>query len=222
MKISVVLPTKNEADGIARMIKKVRVFADEVLVVDGHSTDKTRENAKSGGARVILDGGRGKGDGIKTAIKKADHEIIVFIDADGSHNPRDIPKLVKPIKNGKADLVVGSRAKGGSDEVKMNFEGLFRQLGSELAVIIINYRWRADLTDVQNGFRAIRRETALELDLESDGFEIEEEMVIKSLKKGKRVVEVPSHEYKRRWGVSKLATSQAWRFALRLFKEILT
>ncbi len=222
MKVSVVIPAKNEEEGIEKIIKQVRPLADEILVVDGHSKDKTRQIAKEYGAKVVLDGGRGKGDGIRKGIRKAKGDIIVFIDADGSHNPRDIPKLVAPIKKGEADLVVASRAKGGSDEVRLDFEGLFRQIGSEIAAILVNLRWRANLTDIQNGFRAIRKKTALALKLESNGFEIEEEMIMKCLKHKGRIVEVAGHEYQRKWGVSKLPTIQAWRFLLRLFKELLS
>jgi len=222
MKVTAVIPAKNEEEGIEKIIKNVSRFVDEVLVVDGHSKDKTRQIAKECGAKVVLDGGKGKGDGIRTGIRKAKGDIIVFIDADGSHNPKDIPKLIKPIKNEKADLVVASRAKGGSDEIRLDLDGLFRQIGSEIAAILVNFRWRANLTDIQNGFRAIRRKTALALKLESDGFEIEEEMIMKCLKRGVRIMEVAGHEYQRRWGVSKLPTTQAWRFLLRLFKELLT
>lgn len=183
MKVTAVIPAKNEEEGIEKIIKNVSRFVDEVLVVDGHSKDKTRQIAKECGAKVVLDGGKGKGDGIRTGIRKAKGDIIVFIDADGSHNPKDIPKLIKPIKNGEADLVVASRAKGGSDEVRLDLDGLFRQIGSEIAAILVNFRWRANLTDIQNGFRAIRRETALGLNLKSNGFEIEEEMIMRCLKK---------------------------------------
>ena len=222
MKVTAVIPAKNEEEGIEKIIKNVSRFVDEVLVVDGHSKDKTRQIAKECGAKVVLDGGKGKGDGIRTGVRKAKGDIIVFIDADGSHNPKDIPKLIKPIKNGEADLVVASRAKGGSDEVRLDLDGLFRQIGSEIAAILVNFRWRANLTDIQNGFRAIRKKTALALKLESDGFEIEEEMIMKCLKRGVRIMEVVGHEYQRKWGVSKLPTIQAWRFLLRLFKELLT
>jgi len=220
MKVTAVIPAKNEEEGIEKIIKNVSRFVDEVLVVDGHSKDKTRQIAKECGAKVVLDGGKGKGDGIRTGVRKAKGDIIVFIDADGSHNPKDIPKLIKPIKNEKADLVVASRAKGGSDEIRLDLDGLFRQIGSEIAAILVNFRWRANLTDIQNGFRAIRKKTALALKLESDGFEIEEEMIMKCLKRGVRIMEVAGHEYQRKWGVSKLPTIQAWRFALRLFKEL--
>ena len=222
MKVTAVIPAKNEEEGIEKIIKNVSRFVDEVLVVDGHSKDKTRQIAKECGAKVVLDGGKGKGDGIRTGVRKAKGDIIVFIDADGSHNPKDIPKLIKPIKNEKADLVVASRAKGGSDEIRLDLDGLFRQIGSEIAAILVNFRWRANLTDIQNGFRAIRKKTALALKLESDGFEIEEEMIMKCLKRGVRIMEVAGHEYQRKWGVSKLPTIQAWRFLLRLFKELLT
>jgi hypothetical protein len=78
-----------------------------------------------------------------------------------------------------------------------------------------------DLTDIQNGFRAIRKEVASKLGLEADDFDIEEEMVIKALKKGYRVSEVPSHEYERKWGKSKLSTWKGWKFVWRLFVELI-
>lgn len=220
MKVSVIIPAKNEGEGIDKIIKAAKLYADEILVIDGHSSDKTSQIARQCGAKVYIDDGKGKGSGVRLGIKKSKGELLVFIDADGSHNPRDIPKMIKPIVERGADLVLGSRAKGGSDEVAMNLDGFFRQIGSEMAAIIVNWRWGANLTDIQNGFRAIKRDLALNLNLESEGFEIEEEMVMKCLKKRVVIVEIASHECLRKWGVSKLSTSQSWRFLVRLFKEI--
>jgi len=112
-KVSIVIPTRNEEEGIADIISHCRPYADELMVVDGHSTDRTREIADSLGCRVILDHGGGKGDGIRTAIEAVDGDIVVFIDADYSHRPADIPRLVVPILRGEAEHVVGSRPRAG-------------------------------------------------------------------------------------------------------------
>src|SRR5207244_87553 len=94
--VTVVIPTKNEEGLIAEIIHAARPHAAEVLVVDGHSTDRTREIAAGMGARVVLDAGRGKGEALRRSFSEARHDILVFIDADGSHDPKDIPLLVEP------------------------------------------------------------------------------------------------------------------------------
>jgi dolichol-phosphate mannosyltransferase len=181
-----------------------------VLVVDGHSTDRTREIAQAHGARVIQDHGKGKGDAIRLALSEATGDIVVFIDADGSHEPRDIPALVAPILAGQADLVIASRGRGGSDELHGTFEQLLRSLGSQIFMLLINYRWNVRLTDSQNGFRAIRRDRGLELGLRANLTTIEQEMLMRALKKGLRVSEIASHEYERKWGVSKVSVWRLW------------
>ncbi|HEX9903054.1 MAG TPA: glycosyltransferase family 2 protein, partial [Acidobacteriota bacterium] len=117
MKTTVVIPAKNEEQSIGKIIAKCRKYAQEILVVDGHSRDSTARVARRLGARVVQDNGLGKGDGIRVGIQEAKGDILVFIDADGSHDPNDIPELIKPIKQGQADMVVGSRGMGGSDEL---------------------------------------------------------------------------------------------------------
>ncbi len=206
--VSVVIPARDEEGLIGEIVDAVRAHAAEILVVDGHSTDRTREIAAGKGARVILDGGRGKGEALRRAFAEARHEILVFIDADGSHDPADIPHLVAPIRLGEAELAIASRTRGGSDELHGTAEQLLRYVGSQLIMLAINYRWDVRLTDSQNGFRAIRRDVALDLGLTSDLTTIEQEMLMRALKLGCRVVEVPSHEYERRWGISKV---QVWR-----------
>jgi hypothetical protein len=134
----------------------------------------------------------------------------VFIDADGSHDPNDIPKLVGPIKADKSDLVIGSRQTGGSDELHGTLEQFIRYIGSQLIMLAINYRWNVRLTDSQNGFRAIRRDAAVQLGLRANLTTIEQEMLMLALKKGFRVSEIPSHEYERRWGVSKVVVWKVW------------
>ena len=107
MSYSIVVPARNEAQTIAPVLRQVRDMTDDLVVIDGHSTDATAEIAAGFGARVIQDNGRGKGDAIRVALKEVVHPIAVFIDADGSHDPNDIPDLVGPIVAGEADLVMG-------------------------------------------------------------------------------------------------------------------
>jgi glycosyltransferase involved in cell wall biosynthesis len=208
--VTVVIPTKNEEGLIAEMIDAVRPHATEILVVDGHSTDRTRDIAAEKGVRVVLDAGRGKGEALRRSFVEARHDILVFIDADGSHDPQDIPRLVEPIRRGDAELVVASRTRGGSDELHGTGEQLLRYVGSQIIMLAINYRWQVRLTDSQNGFRALRRDVARALNLKSNLTTIEQEMLMRALKCGCRVVEVPSHEFERRWGVSKVNVWRLW------------
>jgi dolichol-phosphate mannosyltransferase len=208
--ISVVIPTRDEEGLIATIIDSVRPYADEVLVIDGHSRDRTRDIAAATGARVVLDRGKGKGDAIRLAFDEAAGDIVVFIDADGSHEPKDIPAMVAPIQSGQSDMVVGSRGKGGSDELHGTLGQLIRYVGSQLIMLGINYRWNVRLTDSQNGFRAIRRDVGKRLGLTSNLTTIEQEMLMKALKQGFRVSEIPSHEYERKWGTSKVVVWKLW------------
>jgi len=208
--VSVVIPARDEEGIIGEIIDASRPHAAEVLVIDGRSTDRTREIAAAHGARVVVDGGRGKGEALRRSFTEARCEILVFIDADGSHDPNDIPRLVGPIRRGQAELVIASRTRGGSDELHGTAEQLLRYVGSQLIMLAINYRWRVGLTDSQNGFRALRRDVALALRLKSDLTTIEQEMLMRALKLGCRVVEVPSHEYERRWGASKVRVWRLW------------
>lgn len=221
MGITIIIPAKNEGEGIARILESVKSYGDEIIVVDGHSTDNTREIVENFGARYVLDNNRGRGDGIQVGIEKAKNDILVFFDADGSHEPKDIPRLLQPLNKGEADLVVGSRRTGGSLDVVINFTGIIRAAGCDFIAMIINHRWKVNLTDVLYSFRAIRREVARDLNLRANDFDIEQEMIIECLKRGYRVKEIPTREYARAWGKSKLATYKGlkllWHLFLKLF-----
>jgi dolichol-phosphate mannosyltransferase len=222
IKVSAVILAKDEEETIVEIVKQAKTCADEVLVVDGHSSDKTRELAEKAGARVVMDRGKGKGDGYKTGLAEAKAGTIVFLDADGSHDPRDIPKLAEPILSRKFDLVIGSRWRGGSDDIHPNFNHLVRDLGGNLLSIIISRWFNTEVTDCLHGYRAMRKQAGLSLGLQADDFDIEHEMVIKALKRGFKVGEVAVHEYSRKGGKSKLPTfGKAHIFWWRLFKELL-
>lgn len=210
MAVSVVIPARNEAPSIEEIIRGCMLYAEEILVVDGHSEDGTPEIARTLGARVVPDNGIGKGDAIRVGIRHATGDVIVFIDADGSHSPDDIPGMVRPIADGEADLVVGSRMRGGSDELHGDFMKFLRMVGSDIITLGINYRFNVRLTDTQNGFRAIRAAAARALNLVENITTIEQEMGIKALHAGFRVAEVPSHEYERAHGDSCIRLRKVW------------
>jgi len=208
--VTAVIPAKNEEQNIGEIIEKTIPFCDEIIVVDGNSTDKTVQIAENHNVRIVKDNGKGKGDAIRVGADAASYEITVFMDADHSHDPADIPRLVEPIKQGEADLVIGSRGKGGSDELHGDIEKLLRMVGSDLILIGINLRWKQNLTDSQNGFRAIRTEVIQSLGLKENITTIEQEMTMKCLKKGYVVSEVPAHEYERKYGQSTIKLRKVW------------
>ena len=216
-RITVIVPTRNEAANLLPVLVSVRPFAGELLVIDGHSADGTRDIAVACGARVVLDDGRGKGAAIRRGIQEATGDILVFVDADGSHDPSDIPALVEPIIAGRADHVSGSRMLGGSDELHATIHQFVRLFGSQIITLTINYTLGVRLTDCQNGFRAIRRDVALALDLRENITTIEQEMIIKSLRSGYRMAEVATHEYVRANGESNFRVQDVWPRYLRSF-----
>jgi dolichol-phosphate mannosyltransferase len=210
LRVTVTVPARNEERSLPDILKKALPLCDELLVVDGHSRDRTAEIARDFGCRVIQDNGKGKGDAIRCAAQVATGDVIVFMDADGSHDPNDIPKLVEPILRNEADLVIGSRGMGGSDELHGDIEKLMRMVGSDIILIGINWRWKVNLTDSQNGFRAIRTSVIRSLDLKENITTIEQEMTMKALKKGYIVGEVPTHEYARKFGKSNISLKKVW------------
>ncbi len=219
--VTVVIPTLNEAQTVGEIIGRVRPFTDDILVVDGHSPDGTADIARALGARILFDHGKGKGEAIRSVIPHLDREITVFIDADGSHDPADIPSLIRPILAGEADHVSGSRLIGGSSELHGGFDECFRLMGSSLITACINHRFKVRLSESQNGFRAIRTAVLRDLDLVEDITTIEQEMIIKTLKKGYRMGEVPTHEHKRKAGASKISIKKvAFRYVYSMIKYL--
>ena len=222
-KVTVIIPTYNEERNIREVIKGVKPYADEILIVDAKkSRDRTAEIAKSLGAMVIKDNGKGVGAAKRIGIKSAKNEIIVLFDADGSHDPKDIPKMVDYLISNGHDFVVGSRMTGGSDELHGTFSNFARNVGAGLIQLVINYRFKVRLTDCENGFRAIKKKVAENLKLNADDFDIEEEMVIKALKMGYSVGEIPTHEYERKHGRSNISLPRmGYKFVWRLIREII-
>lgn len=218
--VTAIIPAKNEGKGLEKIITDVKKYAAEVIVVDGHSTDNTKQIVEKTGATYILDNGLGRREGVRLGLNTAKNEVIVLIDADGSHEIPDIPNLVLPIIKEKADMVIASRRTGGSNDMKMDFDGLLRSAGSDLLVMLVNHRFHSHLTDILYSFRAVKKSKALKANLVSNGFSIEQEMVISSLEKKFKVLEVPSREKARAWGVSKLKTTAGIGLFFRLIYDL--
>jgi dolichol-phosphate hexosyltransferase len=209
-RVAAVILARNEERTIERAVAGARAFVHEVVVMDGNSHDRTVAVAQGAGAIVHADNGRGKGAAIRQSIEIVDADVIVFMDADGSHDPADIPRLVLPVVRGEVDLCVGSRFAGGSDEMSIGVGQLIRSNGNILMNIAINKRWHVGLSDTLNGFRAIRRHAALSVKLKEDRHTIEQEMVMKMLRHGYTVSNAPTHEYAREYGTSHINIWKEW------------
>jgi dolichol-phosphate mannosyltransferase len=209
-RVTIVILARNEERTIGEAITDASGWCSEVLVMDGCSTDGTAAAAQAAGARVVRDEGKGKGAAIRQSLGLVSTDFVVFMDADGSHDAHDTPKLVGPLADGSADLCVGSRFAGGSDELSVSFAQLVRTVGNIMMNIAINNRWNVELTDTLNGFRAVRREAALGVNLKENTHTIEQEMVMKILRHGMKVVNAPTHEYRRRFGESHIRIWREW------------
>ncbi len=218
--VTVVIPAKDEGAGLKAIIASVKPYTDEIIVVDGHSRDNTKKICREHGVKYLLDNGLGRGDAVRIGIQAAKNEIVVLFDADGSHEATDIPHFIAPLKRNKADLVIGSRRTGGSFDLNMNFDGILRSGGADFLAFLVNKRFHTRLSDILYSFRALKRSVGLQLGLQANDFVIEQEMVVKCLKKGYRLLEIPSREKARGWGQSKLQTIMGIKFIVALLKEL--
>lgn len=221
-KVIVVISAYNEEKAIEDIIKRSTPFCDDIVVaLAKKSSDNTRKIVESMGIKILVDHGLGKGDGMRCAINAIKDGILVFIDSDGSHIPEDIPKIVKPILEGKADMVIASRFLGGSEELHGDFSKFIRMFLSMCIAQIMNWRFNAKIMDTQNGFRAIKAEVAKKLKLTSKHTEIETEMCMKCFKKKYRVFEVGSLELKRKYGESNIHIwKHGWGYLWQVFSNL--
>ena len=187
-KITAIIPAYNEGTTIGSMVISTKMHVNHVIVVDDGSTDQTAEIAEIAGAQVIKHPqNRGKGAALKTgfeAVKNTD--IIVTIDGDGQHNPEEIPKLIKPIESGEADIVNGSRYL----EEKENGTPVYRRIGQTVLDTATNINSGLKITDSQSGFRAFAFYTLPVFNFKESGFSIESEMLIDAANSGSRIQEV--------------------------------
>lgn len=211
--VSVVVPARNEARNIPWVFEQIPDCVDEVILVDGDSSDATVSMASMilPTVRFVPQSGPGKGNALRTGFLEATGDHVVMIDADGSMSPAEIPHFLHFLDNGY-DFVKGSRfvAGGGSLDITR-----IRKLGNHALLAAVNRLYGTRLTDLCYGFCAFRRSFLDQLDLHSSGFEIETEMIAHALRSGLRIAEVPSLELPRRSGRSNLHAVSDGRRVLR-------
>ena len=206
MTIDLIIPAHNEEKSVGKVLAEIPwQQVREVVVTDNASTDRTAEEAKKGGAVVLHESRRGYGRACLKAMayiaeKKEKPDIIVFMDADYSDHPEELESLIRPIVEGKADLVIGSRALGVQEKGSMTPQQIF---GNWLATKLLHWLYDTDFTDL-GPFRAIRYESLLRLNMEDKTYGWTVEMQAKAARKGLRCTEVPIR-YRRRIGTSKIS-----------------
>ena len=202
MQISLIIPALNEAESIPSVLKAIpRDEAVEIIVVDGGSADGTASIASASGARVIHEPRRGYGQACATGVTAATGEILVFMDADGADDPRQLPDLVQPIKSGQAEMVLGSRLAG---EVEAGAMPWHQYVGNWLAARLIQLLYRLSLTDL-SPFRAVKKSSLLDLDMQEMTYGWPTEMIAKAARQGWRIVEIPVTYHPRLAGKSKIS-----------------
>lgn len=208
--VSLVIPVRNEARNIAWVLEQITDDVDEIILVDGDSTDATLITACSyrPDIKVVPQEGVGKGSALRTGFLAASGDIIVMMDADGSMSPLEIRHYVYFLANGY-DFVKGSRFVGGGGSLDIT---RFRRMGNRFLLGVFNALYGGDLTDLCYGFCAFHRRYLDHLALTATGFEIEAEMTVRAMQAGLRIAEVPSLEMPRRAGKSNLhAIRDGWR-----------
>ena len=204
--ICVIIPAYNEENSIAKVIADIPAgLVNEVIVVNNNSNDNTDINARTAGATVLDEKTQGYGYACLKGIEyikqlQASPDIVVFIDADYSDHPKEMPSLVQPIITGGMDMVIGSRALGKKERGSMTVQQVF---GNWLATRLLKIIYRVHYTDL-GPFRAIRYNKLLEIDMQDTTYGWTVEMQLKAAKLKMKVMEVPV-SYRRRVGFSKIS-----------------
>jgi len=184
MNLTVIIPAYNEEKHIGEVVQGVKKYTENIIVIDDGSEDKTSEIAQKNGAKVYRHFiNRGLGGALGTGIKAAlfcRADIIVTLDADGQHDPEEIPHLLKPIIEGKADVVIGSRFL-----VRQSMP-LFRRLGNPFLNLITFFLFGIWSTDSQSGMRAFNKKAAQNLEIYTNGMEVSSEIL----------KEIQTHQFK--------------------------
>jgi glycosyltransferase involved in cell wall biosynthesis len=194
-RVEVIIPTLNEEMTIKDTIDNVRdacaklSMDTSMLVIDGNSKDRTIEICKKEtDVKIVTQSGRGKGNAMREALEHTEAEIVMFVDGDGTYSLANMEEMIKPLLNGVADMVVGSRTMGKREKGSIS---ILNYVGNKIFNKAINFAMNSHVTDSLSGYRALHKKTFSDLVLFSDSFEIEVEMTVEAIAKGLRVIEIP-------------------------------
>lgn len=202
-KVTVIIPALNEAGNIHQLVREVHaIMPVQVIVVDNGSTDSTAQEAMEAGAKVMCEPRRGYGYACAAGVAESDQaDVLVFLDGDCSFAPSELPSLLKPILEGQADLVLGSRELGHIEPGAMLPQQRF---GNWLVSRLMNMLYKLSITDL-GPYRAIQRRLLSELNMQEMTFGWPTEMIVKATRRGARIMEVPVSYHNRRYGQSKVS-----------------
>jgi glycosyltransferase involved in cell wall biosynthesis len=194
MKLSIIIPVYNEVNSIAEILRRVEKtkLPWEIVVVDDGSKDGTRDilaglDGKAGVRVILHEKNQGKGAAVRTGIQNARGDILLIQDADLEYDPRDYPALLKPIEEGIADVVYGSRFLGAPHRAIL----FWNMVANKMLTLMTNILYNNILTDMETGYKVFRREVVADLKLRANRFDFEPEFTAKVLKRHVRVFEVP-------------------------------
>jgi glycosyltransferase involved in cell wall biosynthesis len=223
MDISIIIPVFNEEMSIAEILTKVlelrfEGLEKEVVVVDDGSTDETPDILKDFSnvpeVKIIIHGKNlGKGGAIRTGIKNSTGRIISIQDSDLEYDPADLPRLIKPILQGE-NVVYGSRFLGKVENMKFRF-----YFGNKILSLFTRMLYGTPITDMETGFKIFRREVVENLNLESNGFDIEPEITAKILRSGFKIKEIPINYTAREKELKKISEVDGLKALFVLFKN---
>jgi glycosyltransferase involved in cell wall biosynthesis len=187
------IPAYNEENSIARVVLDAQKFADAVLVCDDGSEDLTAKIAERLGADVVRhEGNMGYGAALKSMFERArelEADVLVTLDGDGQHDPSEVPNVLKPIADGVADVVIGSRFMGKQGSVEMP---MYRRVGAKLITRMVNGSAKNGVSDAQSGFRAYSRRALDRLRIVESGMGASVEILLEASKQDLKIYEVPS------------------------------